>query len=39
MKQYDLMPSSVNYSRFDNRRQEFNINGQESIKGKYGFCT
>lgn len=37
MKQYDLMPSNVNYSIFDNRRQEFNINGQESIKVNTGF--
>ena len=35
--QYDLMPSNINYDKYENRRQEFNINGQESIKVNTGF--
>lgn len=35
--EFDLMPTNINYNKFENRRQEFNINAQESIKVNTGF--
>lgn len=36
-KEFDLMPSNINYNKYENRRQEFNINAQQSIKVNTGF--
>lgn len=35
--EFDLMPSNINYNKYENRRQEFNINAQQSIKVNTGF--
>ena len=35
--EFDLMPDNVNYNKYENRRQEFNINATQSIKVNTGF--
>lgn len=36
-KEFDLMPSNIDYNKYENRRQEFNINATQSIKVNTGF--